>query len=188
MHIICAKTSGGKRRAAFRPANLKMRKPAMSKIKIGITAAALLLAGIQGVPASESKTAPEEAESEITELSRQKWQWMSDKKNRGVGALFHEKSAFVHMGGSMDKESELGVIKSGAIHYKKAEIFGESVRIIGDTAILLGKVRLLAAVGGREVTNPFIVTEVYVRQKGEWKLASLSFTRLLEDFAPNRKR
>lgn len=57
-----------------------MRKPAMSKIKIGITAAALLLAGIQGVPASESKTAPEEAESEITELSRQKWQWMSDKK------------------------------------------------------------------------------------------------------------
>ncbi len=165
-----------------------MRKPAMGKIKIGITAAALLLAGIQGVPASESKTAPEEAESEITELSRQKWQWMSDKKTGELDALFHEKSAFVHMGGSMDKESELGVIKSGAIHYKKAEIFGESVRIIGDTAILLGKVRLLAAVGGREVTNPFIVTEVYVRQKGEWKLASLSFTRLLEDFAPNRKR
>ena len=73
------------RRAAFRPANLKMRKPAMSKIKIGITVVALLLAGIQGVPASESKTAPEEAESEITELSRQKWQRMSDKKNRGVG-------------------------------------------------------------------------------------------------------
>jgi len=30
-----------------------------------------------------------------------------------------------------------------------------------------------------EVTNPFVVTEVYVQQSGTWKLASLSFTRLL---------
>jgi hypothetical protein len=37
---------------------------------------------------------------------------------------------------------------------------------------------LLAVVGGNEVTNPFMVTEVYVQENG-WKLASLSFTRLL---------
>jgi hypothetical protein len=38
---------------------------------------------------------------------------------------------------------------------------------------------LLAVVGGNEVTNPFMVTEVYVQQSGAWKLGSLSFTRLL---------
>ena len=34
-------------------------------------------------------------------------------------------------------------------------------------------------VGGNEVTNPFVVTEVFVPQGGKWTLASLSFTRLL---------
>ena len=54
-----------------------------------------------------------------------------------------------------------------------------SVNIIGTTAILLNRITLLAVVGGNEVTNPFMVTEVYVQQDGSWKLASLSFTRLL---------
>jgi len=29
------------------------------------------------------------------------------------------------------------------------------------------------------VTNPFVVTEVYVRQGGKWVLGSMSFTRLV---------
>ena len=36
-----------------------------------------------------------------------------------------------------------------------------------------------AVVGGNGVTNPFMVTEVYVQQGAAWKLGSLSFTRLL---------
>jgi hypothetical protein len=38
---------------------------------------------------------------------------------------------------------------------------------------------VVAVVGGNEVVNPFTVTEVYVRQGGKWKLASLSFTRMM---------
>jgi 4-carboxymuconolactone decarboxylase len=41
----------------------------------------------------------------------------------------------------------------------------------------LNRITLLAVVGGNEVTNPFVVTEVYVQQDSSWKLASLSFTR-----------
>jgi hypothetical protein len=83
------------------------------------------------------------------------------------------------MGGTWGKEQELNVIKSGGIHYKKADIHEVSVNIIGTTAILLNRITLLAVVGGNEVTNPFEVIEVYVQQDGSWKLAALSFTRLL---------
>ena len=96
-----------------------------------------------------------------------------------LAALFHEKAVFVHMGGTMSRDQELGVIKSGGIHYKKADIHDVSVNIIGSTAILLNRITLLAVVGGNEVTNPFVVTEVYVKMDGTWKLGSLSFTRLL---------
>ena len=118
-------------------------------------------------------------EQELLDLSRQKWLWMSERDVDALEALFHEEAVFVHMGGTMTRERELGVIRSGGIHYRHAEIQEASVRFAGDTAIVLNTIRLDAVVGGNEVTNPFEVTEVYVRQDGNWKLASLSFTRLM---------
>jgi hypothetical protein len=118
-------------------------------------------------------------EQEVIDLSKQKWQWMSERNAETLDALFHEKSVFVHMGGSWGKEREMEIIKSGGIHYKQADIHEVSVNIIGTTSILLNRITLLAVVGGNEVINPFMVTEVYVQQEGSWKLASLSFTKLL---------
>jgi hypothetical protein len=120
------------------------------------------------------------SEQEIINLSKEKWRWMSKRKVDSLEDLFHEKAVFVHMGGTMSKEQELEVIRSGGIHYKDVDIQEVSVRLIGaTTAILLNKIRLVAVVGGNEVTNPFVVTEVYVQQNGTWTLGSLSFTRLL---------
>lgn len=119
------------------------------------------------------------AEQEIVRVSKTKWRWMAAREVDSLNALFHEKAVFVHMGGNMTKEQELNVIKSGGIQYKQAEIQETSVQFIGTTAILLNKIRLTAIVGGNEVINPFTVTEIYIRLNGEWKLGSLSFTRLL---------
>jgi hypothetical protein len=119
------------------------------------------------------------SEQEVITLSKEKWRWMSECKVDSLDTLFHEKAIFVHMGGTMSKEQELNVIKSGGIHYKNADIHEVSVNVIGTTAILLNRITLLAVVGGNEVTNPFVVTEVYVQQNDTWTLASLSFTRLL---------
>jgi hypothetical protein len=118
-------------------------------------------------------------EQEIIDLSKEKWGWMSERNVATLDALFHEKSVFVHMGGAWGKEQELEIIRSGGIHYKQADIHEVSVNIMDHTAILLNRITLLAVVGGNEVTNPFMVTEVYVQLNGSWKLGSLSFTRLL---------
>lgn len=119
------------------------------------------------------------AEQEVIQLSKQKWEWMADKNVDKLSPLFDEKSVFVHMGGSWGKTQEINIIKSGGIHYKKADIHEVSVNIIGNTAILLNKITLLAVVGGNEVTNPFMVTEVYIKENDGWKLGSLSFTKLM---------
>jgi len=118
-------------------------------------------------------------EQEIIALSKEKWDWMSERNVEALETLFHEKSVFVHMGGSWGKAQEMEIITSGGIHYKQADIHEVSVNIINNTAVLLNRISLLAVVGGNEVTNPFIATEVYVQQEGGWKLASLSFTKLL---------
>lgn len=120
-----------------------------------------------------------DSEQELIELSRKKRQWMADKNADALAELFHEKSQFVHMGGSWGKEREVEIIRSGGIHYKKAEIHEVSANAMGNTVIVLNRITLLAVVGGNEVTNPFMVTEVYVKEDGSWKLANLSFVKQL---------
>lgn len=144
----------------------------------------LLVVSLQSSFAQDDKTSTvvpsyTKAEQEIIQLSKDKWQWMADKNVDRLSPMFDEKAVFVHMGGSWGKTQEINIIKSGGIWYKKADIHEVSVNIIGNTAILLNKITLLAVVGGNEVTNPFIVTEVYVKEKSKWVLGSLSFTKLM---------
>lgn len=54
-----------------------------------------------------------ELEQEVVKLSREKWRWMSERKVDALAELFHEKAVFVHMGGTMSREQELDVIRSG---------------------------------------------------------------------------
>lgn len=119
-------------------------------------------------------------EQEIIQLSKDKWQWMADKDVDKLGKLFDSQAMFVHMGGSWGKERELDIIKSGFIHYKKADIHEVLPPIvIGNTVVLLNRITLTAVVANNEVSNPFMVTEVYVKVGNEWKMGSLSFSKLM---------
>jgi uncharacterized protein DUF4440 len=153
-------------------------------MKTSILGMCFLMLSAQGAfPQQEEATPPAATatadEQEVTKLSKDKWQWMAERNVEALDKLLAEEAIFVHMGATMTKNQELDTIKSGRIQYKEAQIQEVSVRFVGTTAILLNKIRLVAVVGGNEVVNPFNVTEVYVKLGGVWKLASLSFTRLL---------
>ncbi len=140
----------------------------------------LLACALPACAPQRAATAPTGAAGEqaLLDLSRQKWQWMADRDVDALADLFHPEAVFVHMGGAWGTDRELEVIRSGGIHYAHAEIEAASVRVVGQTAVVLNTVVLDAVVGGAEVTNPFEVTEVYVREGRAWTLAALSFTRL----------
>ncbi len=136
------------------------------------------------LPSTTSTSAIKE-EQELLDLSKTKWAWMADKNVEALSGLFAEKCVFVHMGGSWGKTQELNTIKGGGIWYKKAEVYGASVNIFGNTAILLNDIDLLAVVGGNEVTHAFMVTEVYIKKGGKWKMGSLTFSTLLRPVKMN---
>ncbi|SEL44608.1 nuclear transport factor 2 family protein [Parapedobacter koreensis] len=144
---------------------------------VSILGACLLMLAVQTLFAQTENASVEQ--QEIIDLSKEKWLWMADKKADTLADLFHEKSMFVHMGGAWGRQREVDVIKSGGIWYKKAAVYSVIVNIIGNTAILLNDIDLEAVVGGNTVTNPFMVTEVYIKENGKWKMGSLTFSRLL---------
>lgn len=132
-------------------------------------------------PTESIKTAASHTpeQQEVINLSNMKWDWMADKKVDSLDTLFDDKAMFTHMGGTWGKTQELATIKSGGIWYKKAFVYAVDVRLFGNTAVVLEDMDLQAVVGPREVTNAFMVTEVYSKENGKWKLAQLTFSHLL---------
>lgn len=123
-------------------------------------------------------TASAQSDNEIIQLSAKKWQWMSDKNVDSLNVLFHEKSDFVHMGGTWGKGREIDIIKGGFIWYKKSEVYSSTVKFFGNTAVLLSDIDLVAVVGGNDAINGFMVTEVYVKENKHWLLSQLTFSKL----------
>ncbi|MBG6188663.1 nuclear transport factor 2 family protein [Flavobacterium sp. CAN_S2] len=116
------------------------------------------------------------AEQEVIQLSKQKWQWMSDKDITKLEPLFDNKSKFVHMSGTWKKDEELDIIKTGRIWYKNAKVHDVAVEIFGKTAVLWNRITLEAIVRGSEVVTEFTVTETYQKQGKDWKLLALTFS------------
>jgi hypothetical protein len=127
-------------------------------------------------------------QQEIINLSKKKWDWMADKNVNSLKKLFDDKAMFVHMGGTWGKAQELETIERGGIWYKKAAVYAIEVNIFGNSAILLNDIDLQAVVGGREVTNAFMVTEVYIKEDGHWKMAQLTFSHLLRPVKMNNNK
>jgi hypothetical protein len=158
-------------------------------MKILVLGLFLSMLTMQSAPAQQPPAPPTETiktaashtpeQQEMIDLSNKKWEWMADKKVDALGTLFDDKAMFTHMGGTWGKTQELATIKSGGIWYKKAFVYAVDARMFGDTAILLEDLDLQAVVGLHEVTNPFMVTEVYRKTDGKWKLAQLTFSHLL---------
>jgi hypothetical protein len=155
---------------------MKATLPIVGMILYMMTAPSALA---QPAPESSAKTSASAAEQELIALSKDKWRWMAERNIEALDKLFADEAVFVHMSRTMTKSQELEVIRTGDIQYKEAQIQEVSVRFVGTTAILLNKIQLVAVVRGNDAVNPFTVTEVYVKLGGVWKLASLSFTRLV---------
>ena len=115
-------------------------------------------------------------EQEVVNLSKDKWQWMADKNIDKLTPLFHEQSKFVHMSGTWKKDEELEIIKTGSIWYKKADVKDVAIELVDDVAIVWNRVTLTAFVRGNDVVTEFTVTEVYKKQKKDWRLLALTFS------------
>jgi hypothetical protein len=138
----------------------------------------LIIVSFQFSFAQENKTTTtyKDAEQEVIQLSKQKWEWMAEKNITKLEPLFDNKSKFVHMSGTWKKDEELDIIKTGKIWYKNAKIHYATVEIFKKTAIVWNRITLEAIVRGSEVVTEFTVTEVYQKQDKNWKLLALTFS------------
>lgn len=114
----------------------------------------------------------------IHTFSHQLWKAIQDRDVESFLKMTYDNARFVHMGITFTRDQEAEVIKEGRILYQKIEFEAEDIQKMDSTWIVLNKIKLEAVVNGNVVTNPFVVTEVYIEKDGELHCASLSFTKI----------
>ena len=80
-------------------------------------------------------------------------------------------------GGTIDKSSFLGVIKSGALTHEMMESDDTRVRIYEDTAVVTALTRTKGKFSGQDFTSQERATDVFVRQNGQWHCVFSQLTR-----------
>jgi hypothetical protein len=114
----------------------------------------------------------------VLEVSKKLWDATMNRDAAVLSEIIDPKALFVHMGITFTAEQEIEVVGSGGILYKNIQFDKVDVVDHDTIAIVYTKMILNAEVQGNDVTNPFVVTEVYLKKDDGYKLASLSYTRI----------
>ena len=113
-------------------------------------------------------------EEEIRELYRRYWQCMIDKDADGLRSLQSDEYYLKHMTGvKQSREVFIKGLLDGTFNYYLAEHDAIDVKIDGDTAVMTGKSRVLAAVyGGGKGSWRLRGDFTLKKENGSWKLTS----------------
>ncbi|MFM7854989.1 MAG: nuclear transport factor 2 family protein [Flammeovirgaceae bacterium] len=134
--------------------------------------ATLLVYSLPGF--SQSKT-----EQELLALSKKKFDWLTQKKLDSLAIILDERVKYIHSNGWIQNKKEIiDDVASGKLNYTSIAIKSNDVRLYGKTAIVNGTGSFHVTMDGKPLTIELSYTEVYVRKKGKWLLASRHANRL----------
>lgn len=110
----------------------------------------------------------------IKELYIRYWQYMIDKNADGLRSLQTDDYYLMHMTGTkQSRETFMNGLLDGTFNYYSADHDAIDVRINGDTAVMTGKSRVVAAVYGGGKGSWRLQGDFTLRKENDtWKLTS----------------
>jgi ketosteroid isomerase-like protein len=93
--------------------------------------------------------------------------------------LFHDRLSYAHSSGVRDTRDEyLEKVRSGYYDYQRLDHPVERVEVVGDTALVVGRMTADLRVDGIQKTIDNLALAVWTRAGGEWQLLAYAPTRL----------
>ena len=93
--------------------------------------------------------------------------------------LFHDRLSYAHSSGVRDTKAEyLGKIASGYYDYQRIDHPAERVDVLGDSAVVIGRMTADLTVQGTQKTIDNLALAVWTRTAGEWQLVAYASTPL----------
>ncbi len=121
---------------------------------------------------------PPTDEAAVLAAEDARYRAMLDADLDGLDRLCAEELSYAHSSGVRDTKSEyLGKVRSGYYQYLSVEHPVERVEVVGDTAIVVGRMTSDLVVGGTPKTIDNLALAVWVRREGDWQLLAYAPTR-----------
>ncbi len=118
------------------------------------------------------------AEAEVRKVEEA---WVAAVKSTDFGklnAMYADDLVYTHSTGSSESKSEyLTKLKSGAQKYATLDYSDMKVRTWGNAAVVTAQLRMTGATKGVPFDNTLLVTHVWIKQGGSWKLVSHQTTK-----------
>ena len=147
-------------------------KTRRTTLRILLVAAALAASGASP-GADDARTAGLRA----AEIKRFEANVNADAKT--LGQLLDDGLEYVHSNGELDsKQSFIESLTSGRRDYAKAEADIETIRILGDVAIIRGKAKVTVIDAGTSRDLHIGYTDVWVWKDGRWQMTAWRSSRL----------
>jgi uncharacterized protein (TIGR02246 family) len=119
------------------------------------------------------------AEQQIKTLQTQLVQAVQKGDTSFLEKYYARDCYIIHGDGKLTtKGEEIENFKSGALKYESVDVRDQKIRIYGDTAVVNTLASVKATVNGRPVSGDFGNTQVWVKQKGNWKSVAFQSTRV----------
>jgi hypothetical protein len=123
---------------------------------------------------SQTKT-----ESQLLSLSSDKFQWQLDKNWDALSDMMDENIILQHGNGNIQsKEEYFKSLRSGFLEYNTIDVTERSIKIYGNTAVIIGKVNFNISINKEKSDFSFGFTEAYSYNKGKWKMILLAFRKI----------
>jgi ketosteroid isomerase-like protein len=144
---------------------------------VRITAPVLVVVCVLVVPLAWSQGG--NAEEQVKMLAHELDQAFGKADIGWLEKHFADEFTAIHSNGKLvNKAQEIDNVKSGNLKWATVDAHDRKINVIGDTAVVVTLATSTGTVGGNPYSGDFRTTEVWVKQKGNWKMVAFQSTRV----------
>jgi hypothetical protein len=122
-----------------------------------------------------------DADAMIRQLEARRVQAMIQFNPTTLDSIFADDLTYTHTNGRVDsKQQLLAALQSGELKYEEINYLETNVRIYGEVAVVTGSAGMKVQAKSQTLGFNLRFMNVYVKQKGFWKMVAWQSTRLPE--------
>ena len=145
--------------------------------KVNLIALALVSVCLLAVPLALGQGGS--AEQQIAALTDQWVQAQLKDDTSFFEKYYADDAMIVHSDGKLyTKAEEIASLKSGSLKYESIDVRERKIHVYGDTAVVNFLISFKGVLAGKPYSGDLRRTQVWVKQKGNWKTAVYQVTRI----------
>lgn len=150
-------------------------------MKISLILCVIVFAGLSTLSCSNVRSVNATAESDVLSLDDQRYTARANGDVDAMSRIYADDYTLITAEGALRaKSDQIDEMRAAQLKFNPIEIIDRTVRVYGDSAIVLAHEHSSIIRNGQEIGGNFRTSRIYVRRDGRWQLVHTQATRIAE--------